>query len=191
MKKSLYFLCLLSVSLSAGCMNWGDKKDACTMKKGSPAMQCPCTKGGKTCGCPKNKDGSCPCTMKGKKNMKHMKGESMTNLTAEQLKERMAKEKDLLVINVLSDKIYQDCRIKGSINIPGSEIAEQAKAEGWPKDKKMVLYCANYACMASRMAHKTLTDLGFTNVKTYEGGTKEWREKEYGTEGPCTAIYLK
>ncbi|MBU1008340.1 rhodanese-like domain-containing protein [Candidatus Dependentiae bacterium] len=106
----------------------------------------------------------------------------LKTITAEQLKDRMVKEKELVVINVLSKESFENCRIKGSINVPLSKLQEKAK---WNKDKKLVLYCASYECSASEEAYKVLEGLGFNNIAAYEGGIKEWKEKKFETEGSC------
>ncbi len=60
-----------------------------------------------------------------------------------------------------------------------------------PKDQLIIVYCAHYMCDLSRRAWKVLHDLGFSNVKAYEGGMAEWNQKEYPVEGACQESYLK
>lgn len=113
---------------------------------------------------------------------------SIKQMTAEQLEDRLG-EAGLLVINVLPKDVYDDCRIRGSLNVPLAEL--DAAAEKWNKDQEIVVYCASYKCDASKKGYKMLVDKGFTNVMAYEGGTKEWKEKGYAIAGECTAEYLK
>ncbi|MCG5516796.1 MULTISPECIES: rhodanese-like domain-containing protein [unclassified Ectothiorhodospira] len=40
------------------------------------------------------------------------------------------------------------------------------------KDRKIVVYCANFDCDASRKAAAKLDNTGFTDVLDYEGGTR-------------------
>lgn len=117
------------------------------------------------------------------------KEHNMKQITAEELNTKMQQNKDLTVINVLAKEAYDDCRIKDSINIPIAKLPEQTAS--WPKDKEIYVYCASYTCHASAEAYNKLTELGFTNVTAYEGGMKEWREKNFASEGPCSANYLK
>ncbi len=93
------------------------------------------------------------------------------------------------IINVLGPDIFEDCRIKGSINIPLDELA--AYAEALPKDAELVVHCASYICPMSKRAWQLLNDKGFTNVKAYEGGTAEWYALGLPTEGPAQQSYLK
>lgn len=94
-----------------------------------------------------------------------------------------------MVINVLDRQYAEDCRIKGSISVPLSELA--AFVEKMPRDTYIIVYCARYTCSKSRDAYKKLEQLGFTNIKAYEGGMQEWVAKGLPHEGPCELDYLK
>ncbi len=93
------------------------------------------------------------------------------------------------IINVLSADTYQDCHIKDSISVPLNDLAEFAKE--LPKDTEVIVHCAHFDCPLSKRAWRLLTDLGFTNVRAYEGGMAEWCQKGYPTVGPCNESYLK
>jgi len=97
--------------------------------------------------------------------------------------------KNLRVINVLSPDVYEDCHIKGSINVPYDSLADYAKDV--PKDTELVVYCASYRCPMSKRAWHLLKDQGFTNIKAYEGGAAEWYSLGHPTEGPAEKSYLK
>jgi len=109
------------------------------------------------------------------------------NITAQDLQNKIATNSSLFVINVLDKKYYEDCHIKGSINVPLNVLESVVK--DWDKNREIVTYCANNKCPASSIAFQTLKNLGFKNVSVYEGGIKEWLEKGYLTEGPCLVQY--
>jgi len=98
------------------------------------------------------------------------------------------KMKGLVVINVLDKDMHDDCRIKGSINIPLEEL-ERAKAEIDPS-AEIVVYCSNYMCTASDYARKQLLEMGFANVHAYEAGIAGWYQAKKPVEGPCKEAYL-
>src|SRR5437773_1427644 len=85
-------------------------------------------------------------------------------------KDQMPKTKQngLVIINVLNTPLYEDCHIKGSINVP-FESLESYISENIDKNAEIVLYCSNYMCAASGQACKLLKKCGFTNVWAYEG----------------------
>ena len=92
------------------------------------------------------------------------------------------------VINVLGDTTYNDCHIKNTINVPLSQLEEFVKTLA--RDEELIVYCASYKCPASSNAQQLLTDLGFSNVRAYEGGINEWYQKGYPCEGPCKEAYI-
>ena len=93
-----------------------------------------------------------------------------------------------MVINVLDRKYAEDCRIKGSIAVPLEEL--EKFVEKMPHETHIIVYCARYTCPKSREAYKKLEQLGFTNIKAYEGGMQEWLAKGLPHEGPCEMDYL-
>ncbi len=97
--------------------------------------------------------------------------------------------KKLVVINVLSEEYYQDCHIKGSINVPLDTLPAYAKT--LDKNLTVVVYCASYMCSASRKAWHILHDLGFEKVLAYEGGMAKWYGQGLPGEGACSKEYLK
>lgn len=92
------------------------------------------------------------------------------------------------IINVLSPSIFEDCHIKGSVNVPFDSLVDYV--EDLPKDTELVVHCASYLCPMSKRAWQLLKDQGFINVKAYEGGTAEWYALGFPTEGPAEQTYL-
>jgi rhodanese-related sulfurtransferase len=101
-----------------------------------------------------------------------------------------AKLQGLVVINVLDKAVYDDCHIRGSINVPFEQIKDYAQ-EHINKDAEIVLYCSNYMCSASGYARQQLVNTGFHNVFVYEGGTAEWFQRGYPLDGPARQPYLQ
>ena len=109
-------------------------------------------------------------------------------INATQLHSEMERTQRVKVINVLDNQTYADCHITGSINVPLSTLE---KAVGkWPRHTRIVVYCASYDCPVSKHAFNILHKMGFRNIDAYEGGTKEWREKDSPITGPCRSSYL-
>ncbi len=90
-----------------------------------------------------------------------------------ELKGKFDNKENFTLIEVLEPGAFQEMHIKGAINIPLSKIGKEAK-DRFDKDKELIVYCTDYECTASPTAAQKLEDLGFTNVKDYEGGKKEW-----------------
>lgn len=94
-----------------------------------------------------------------------------------------------ILVNVLSPATYEDCHIPGSLNIPLADL--ESKSEQWVKKQPIIVYCASYECPASRRAWHLLNNLGFSQVRAYEGGMREWVQKGFPAQGNCSADYLK
>ncbi|MBI2353033.1 rhodanese-like domain-containing protein [Candidatus Dependentiae bacterium] len=109
-------------------------------------------------------------------------------ITAENLRQSIENNPELIVINVLSLADYQDCHIKGSININYDQLLE--KTSSWDKEKDVVIYCAGSSCQKSQRAYLLLQDLGFVHLYEYQGGIREWLHKGYETTGECKFSYL-
>jgi rhodanese-related sulfurtransferase len=183
MKKTIFILCMAGIVFSPGCIDFWKKGKK--VKKEMVAG-CPCgetVKGECTCAGEARK--VCPCG--GEMAVE----EETKKISAEELKKEMEANPDLTVINVLSEKAFDNCKIEGSINLPLAGGKLEDAAEGWEKDKRLILYCANYKCMASRNAYEVLEKMGFTNMAAYEGGMKEWHDMGFPREGVCDANFLK
>ncbi|MBM17474.1 MAG: hypothetical protein CL947_00210 [Epsilonproteobacteria bacterium] len=99
------------------------------------------------------------------------------------------KESKLVVINVLDQKYYDDCHIKGSINIPFDEFENQLQK--LDKKDSYVFYCSNYACTAAPFSAEIMKKAGFNQVYVYHGGIVEWYQKKYPYQGPAKLDYLQ
>ena len=102
----------------------------------------------------------------------------------------VAKQKGLVVINVLGKELHDDCHIKGSINVP-FEGAESYITQHVASTADIVLYCSNVMCTSSSAVRKKLIAAGFATVSVYRGGTAEWFQLDYPTVGPAQQGYLR
>jgi len=101
----------------------------------------------------------------------------MKSISRDDLKQMNETEhEDFVLINVLPRGAFNREHIRTSISVPVEEpsFLEQVEAVTGRKDRKIVVYCANFECDASPKAAKKLEDAGFTEVYDYEGGTEDW-----------------
>ncbi|MBI1859979.1 MAG: rhodanese-like domain-containing protein [Deltaproteobacteria bacterium] len=94
--------------------------------------------------------------------------------------DRMNRDKNLQIVNVLDPKYYNLGFIHGSLKIPVAEI--EKRAGELDKSREVVTYCSGYQCDASRKGAEKLSQLGF-NAVAYEGGIQEWKESGFPVEG--------
>lgn len=77
-------------------------------------------------------------------------------------------------IDANGDKVYKDGHIPGAIHFAA---AKDKLATLLPADKNalVVAYCGGPLCTAWEDAAKAIKALGYTNVKHFKGGIKEWK----------------
>jgi len=112
-----------------------------------------------------------------------IKAEGLGFMTAGELSHRIANGKAPIVVDVLGPADYAERHVKGAINIPYKEVAAQAPKLLPDKAAEIVVYCGSYKCGASTAAGKALKQLGYTNIRDYKGGIKEWTDRKLPIEG--------
>jgi rhodanese-related sulfurtransferase len=92
------------------------------------------------------------------------------------------------VINILSDKTYDNCHIFGTPRVALEDLADYVKQ--FDKGAELVVYSAHYQDYSSYEAAKLLKALGYTRIYLYPGGTADWYQQGLPTTGDCTADYI-
>jgi rhodanese-related sulfurtransferase len=111
--------------------------------------------------------------------------ETTTNIqtiSTNDLKQRLGQSNGLEFWNVLTDEYFKGEMIPGSRHVALDRIGREIHDSKLSKDSEIVVYCAGPKCPQSAMAAQKLSDLGFTNVRAYEGGLEEWKNAGYSIE---------
>lgn len=73
--------------------------------------------------------------------------------------------------------------IAGARNLPLKDFeAKKALLDSIPKDRTIVVYCDGAECNSSIQLAVKLMNGGFTNVRIFFGGWREWLDANYPTE---------
>jgi rhodanese-related sulfurtransferase len=91
------------------------------------------------------------------------------NITADDLREKMEKGEDFLLLDVRTPGEHAADAIEGSRLLPVQELS--ARVRELPRDKEIIVYCRVGNRSAFAAAH--LARLGYT-VKNLEGGILAW-----------------
>ncbi len=91
-----------------------------------------------------------------------------------ELKWRMDRAEPFTLLEILPEEEYRRGHLPGALSVPPDRVADLVPELVGDRDTETVLYCANSDCNASRRAAKELEALGYTNVRVYEGGKKDW-----------------
>lgn len=98
----------------------------------------------------------------------------MADITCEELKERMDKGEDLIIIDVREPYEYEEFNIGAKLIPLGTLPSHIAELEPL-KDREIIVHCRSGA--RSNNAKMYLMDEGFTNVRNLLGGMMEWRSQ--------------
>lgn len=99
------------------------------------------------------------------------------NISSDELRGKLDRNEDFLLLDVRTPKEYEDCAIKGSTLLPVQELT--FRAGELPKNKEIVVYCR--VGNRSAFAAAYLARLGYT-VRNLEGGILSWNSYR---EGVC------
>ena len=80
-------------------------------------------------------------------------------------------KKGIVLLDVRTDKEYEQGHIPGAVHIPYSEIGERIKK--LKKDKELVVFCQNGS--KSIWAIKRLMGMGYKNLSNLKGGYNAWK----------------
>jgi len=106
-------------------------------------------------------------------------------ITSEELKGWMDKDKEFILIDVLSKESYNNRHLPGALNVPFGDanfiinVGDIAPSIETP----IVVYCSSFDCQASPSAAGKLVDEGYENVYDFSGGLADWQDSGYTFEG--------
>jgi rhodanese-related sulfurtransferase len=104
---------------------------------------------------------------------------SVSMMTAEELKAKMAKNEFVTVVDVRSSEGFANSSttVKGSIHFKLRKLKYRLQYPPFkdlPRNSEIVTYCACPKDEASIAAARILQESGFTRVRVLQGGWTEW-----------------
>ena len=90
---------------------------------------------------------------------------------------KLFRENKAVFIDVRSNAQFSLGHIKGSLNIPGSQIVNRFSEV--PTGKVVITYCACTAEQSSSAAATNLVNHGVKNVWALKGGWNDWKNNRY------------
>ncbi len=98
----------------------------------------------------------------------------MTDITVQELHERMQKKEALNIIDVREVYEYEEFNINAK-NIPLGELPGRMSEVAADKDEEIIIHCRSGA--RSGQAKMYLMSEGFTNVRNLLGGMLSWQSE--------------
>ena len=99
-------------------------------------------------------------------------------VTREELQARLAANPNLVLLEALPEKYYNDWHLPGARHFPHDQARELAARVVPDKQSEVVVYCASKTCQNSHIAARVLEQIGYTNVAVYGGGKEDWADAE-------------
>jgi rhodanese-related sulfurtransferase len=81
-----------------------------------------------------------------------------------------------VILEALPARYFDDWHLPGARNMPHDEVRTVAPRLAPDKSAPVVVYCANSACQNSHIAAGVMGQLGYTDVRVYAEGKKDWQE---------------
>jgi rhodanese-related sulfurtransferase len=91
-----------------------------------------------------------------------------------ELKWKMDRAEPFVLLEILPEEDYRKGHLPGALSVPPDRVAELVPDLVRDREAEIVVYCDHSECMASRRAAQELEALGYTNVRAYEGGKRDW-----------------
>jgi rhodanese-related sulfurtransferase len=105
--------------------------------------------------------------------------EGLKTIAREELKEKMDRGDDFVLLEALSEDSYRRAHLPGAIRFKDTSRAPELLPD---RRAEIVAYCSNFNCHSSTRVFRELTAMGYGNAYEYEGGKQDWIEAGYPTE---------
>jgi rhodanese-related sulfurtransferase len=92
-------------------------------------------------------------------------------ISLEELRERLG---ELTVVEAQPRPAYRRRHLPGALNLPKTRAAALAPVLLPDLDAEIVVYCGSWLCRSSDRVAERLRELGYTRVRVFRGGKREW-----------------
>jgi len=100
----------------------------------------------------------------------------ITEITQEELWQKLSHPKKSVLLEVLPPENYRQSHLPGALNMPPEQVRTLASELVPRNDMEVIVYGAGAECDTSEKVAQQLVTLGYSNVRRYVGGKREWME---------------
>jgi rhodanese-related sulfurtransferase len=97
------------------------------------------------------------------------------SITRTDLRLEMEGPQPPVLVEALGAAYFADAHLPGAINIPPGQVDRLAPVLIPDLDVRIVVYCSG-TCDSSQIVARELEDLGYSEVRVYQGGKEDWVE---------------
>ncbi len=89
-----------------------------------------------------------------------------------------------VLVEALGAAYFADAHLPGAINIPPGQVDRLAALLLPDRDARIVVYCSGRSG-SSRIVARELEELGYSDVRIFEGGKEDWVEHDLPVDRPA------
>jgi rhodanese-related sulfurtransferase len=91
-----------------------------------------------------------------------------------ELKWRMDRAEPCVILEVLPEEEYRRGHLPGALSVPLDRVADLVPTLVTDRDMEVIVYSAHSECNDGKRAARELEALGYTNVRSYDAGKRDW-----------------
>lgn len=111
----------------------------------------------------------------------------VARIEREELREKIERGDGFVLVDALAPIAFARTRLPGAVNITPDWVDARAPARLPDRTAEIVVYCENESCDSSVLVARRLVELGYTNVRHYAGGKRDWIAAGLPLEGSGAA----
>jgi rhodanese-related sulfurtransferase len=96
---------------------------------------------------------------------------------------RIDRAEPFVLIEALPEEEYRKGHLPGAICVPPDQVVHLVPELCPDRSAEVVVYGGDQESLAAPQAARELAALGYTNVRVYRGGKKDWIEHDQPIEG--------
>lgn len=108
-------------------------------------------------------------------------------ITRDDLKRKIDSGDDFVLLEALPRDAFDKGHLPNAHHLPRDMASERASELIPSKETPVVVYCSGPECESSLKAARALREMGYQNVRRFEGGKAEWKQAGYPLVEPTTA----
>jgi phage shock protein E len=111
-----------------------------------------------------------------------MKSAGPESISSTELAELIRHEQAPLILDVRSEKEFDEAHIPGAVNIPHDQLRDRLSEIDAAKTDEIVVHCKSG--YRAGIAEKALIEAGYSNVRDLDGHMNDWQSSGYPIEKP-------
>jgi rhodanese-related sulfurtransferase len=99
---------------------------------------------------------------------------TLVDIDTNTLRQKLENGDAFVLVDALPVISYAASHLPGAINVPPERVDDLAPRRIPDVGVEIIVYCASPTCASSVEVAERLVELGYTNVRHYPGGKRDW-----------------